>query len=132
MRHYRSETFRPPIGLTKSGHPALSPVSSPNRADQEWTSRTLTGEGGGATATESSARACCPATHSALVNAADASFVSRSASFTRRWFSSRRWRRRSVVSRATVCRRRAYSRCTFTDGESVRRSVRRVGDGFIL
>ena len=25
MRHYRSETFRPPIGLTKSGHPALSP-----------------------------------------------------------------------------------------------------------
>ena len=25
MRHYRSETFRPPIGLTKSGYPALSP-----------------------------------------------------------------------------------------------------------
>ena len=37
MRHYRSETSRPPIGLTKSGHPALSPgrgVAPPQQSRQ--------------------------------------------------------------------------------------------------
>ena len=85
------------------------------------TTRPRPRRGEGATATESSARACCPAAHSARVKAADASFSSFPASSMRRWFKSRRWRRRSVVSRATVFRRRACSRRTFTDGESVRR-----------
>ena len=96
-------------------------ASSPNEADREWTSRTLTGEGEGATATESSVRACCPAAHSALVNSADASFSSLSASTTRRWFKSRRCRRRTVVSLATASRRRACSRCAFSDWSVVRR-----------
>ena len=64
-------------------------ASSPSRANREWTCCTLTGEGEVATATESPARASCPATHSAL-DAADASLSARSASSTRRWFIRRR------------------------------------------
>ena len=96
-------------------------VSSPNRAERECTSRTLTGEGEGATAPGSSARACCAAAHAARVNSADASLSSLSASSTRRWFNSRRWRRRTTVSRAAAFRRRACSRRAFTDWEVERR-----------
>ena len=42
-------------------------ASSPSRSDREWTGCARTGEGEVATATESRARACCPAAHSALI-----------------------------------------------------------------
>ena len=65
-------------------------ASSPSRSDREWTCCTRVGEGAVATATESPARAYCPATHYTLVNATAASRSALSASSTRRWF---KWRR---------------------------------------
>ena len=126
----RAEAFRTTavrISVVNSWRPAEAMnetllsinASSPSRSDREWTGCARTGEGEVATATESRARACCPAAHSALISSADVSCSARSASSTRRWFNSRRQRRRSVVSRAAVSRRRACSRRISADEESV-------------